>query len=473
MKGWKDDDIKKGIEAAMPQESEAYILMIENTILELKRKDNAVSVCVQEVKRYGVRWYERLAVAMVVLVVIFGGTFSIYPALAAEIPLISQCVYALSSTVEPKEAVVEKITEKVTEVLQAFLSEEQADIERLFNGQNELWRETVYLPMAYLRYLCNQEELHWAGDVDVTVQVNPGEVETKKKAFVYDVNVTFELIAKDRTVQGREECAFRILENTKGYYVQEVELQSEDYRKYVDDYMALYDALIVSDDLQEQIQYENALLIYQKSQADETYRFRTREEYLQTLLDGVADSGIIQQRKEQQISLIQEEQRLLKEGITDEIAVIEELASELMYRYYQGRGSGVVADFSDIMVRSAQTDLFFYEALLVAERTLQGVLQPLATVEKGQAEVLDYLQETENEIQVRFYVRTELDYGVGEEIILTFQRLDGTYMITGYDRAEGDGIYLNRLKPLAEQYYKDGMSREEANRLAYETVRRE
>lgn len=473
MKGWKDDDIKKGIEAAMPQESEAYILMIENTILELKRKDNAVSVCVQEVKRYGVRWYERLAVAMVVLVVIFGGTFSIYPALAAEIPLISQCVYALSSTVEPKEAVVEKITEKVTEVLQAFLSEEQADIERLFNGQKELWRETVYLPMAYLRYLCNQEELHWAGDVDVTVQVNPGEVETKKKAFVYDANVTFELIAKDGTVQGREECAFRILENTKGYYVQEVELQSEDYRKYVDDYMALYDALIVSDDLQEQIQYENALLIYQKSQADETYRFRTREEYLQTLLDGVADSGIIQQRKEQQISLIQEEQRLLKEGITDEIAVIEELASELMYRYYQGRGSGVVADFSDIMVRSAQTDLFFYEALLVAERTLQGVLQPLATVEKGQAEVLDYLQETENEIQVRFYVRTELDYGVGEEIILTFQRLDGTYMITGYDRAEGDGIYLNRLKPLAEQYYKDGMSREEANRLAYETVRRE
>ena len=250
MKGWKDDDIKKGIEAAMPQESEAYILMIENTILELKRKDNAVSVCVQEVKRYGVRWYERLAVAMVVLVVILGGTFSVYPALAAEIPLISQCVYALSPTVEPKEAVVEKITEKVTEVLQAFLSEEQADIERLFNGQNELWRETVYLPMAYLRYLCNQEELHWAGDVDVTVQVNPGEVATKKKAFVYDVNVTFELIAKDRTVQGREECAFRILENTKGYYVQEVELQSEDYRKYVDDYMALYDALIVSDDLQ-------------------------------------------------------------------------------------------------------------------------------------------------------------------------------------------------------------------------------
>lgn len=473
MKGWKDDDIKKGIETAMPQESEAYILMIENTILELKRKANAVSVCVQEVKRYGVRWYERLAVAMVVLVVIFGGTFSIYPALAAEIPLISQCVYALSPTMEPKEAVVEKITEKVTEVLQAFLSEEQADIERLFNGQKELWRETVYLPMAYLRYLCNQEELHWAGDVDVTVQVNPGEVETKKKAFVYDANVTFELIAKDGTVQGREECAFRILENTKGYYVQEVELQSEDYRKYVDDYMALYDALIVSDDLQEQIQYENALLIYQKSQEDESYRFRTREEYLQTLLDGVADSGIIQQRKEQQISLIQEEQRLLEEGITDEIAVIEELASELMYRYYQGRVSGVVADFSDIMVRNAQTDLFFYEALLVAERTRQGVLQPLATVEKGQAEVLDYLQETEDEIQVRFYVRTELDYGVGEEIILTFRETDGTYMIIGYDRAEGDGIYLNRLKPLAEQYCNDGMSREEANRMAYETVLKE
>lgn len=62
---------------------------------------------------------------------------------------------------------------------------------------------------------------------------------------------------------------------------------------------------------------------------------------------------------------------------------------------------------------------------------------------------------------------------MGEEIILTFQRLDGKYMIIGYDRAEGDGIYLDRLKPLAEQYCNDGMRREEANRMAYETVRRE
>ncbi len=500
MKDWKDDEIKKSIEAAMPQVPEDYALMIENTISELKRKNNTVSVCVQEVKRKddamadyvqetkritdvvagniketkrrGIRWYGRLAVAIMILVAVLGGTFTIYPALTSEIPLINQCVYALSPTVEPKEEVIEKITEKVTEVLREFLSGEQADIERHLRGENEAQDEKIYLPIAYLRFLCNREELHLSDDSDVEVQVNIGTIETKKKAFVYEVNATFELISKEGSVQ-TEECFFRIIENTEGYYVQGIELQSEGYQKYVEDYMALYGEPIISNDMPEQSRYDNALMIYQKSQAGETYRFEERKGYLQMLLEGINASKITAKQKERITALIREEQRRGKEGITEETRALEDLASELMYRYYQGRVSGVVADFSDILVRNVQTDLFFYESLLAAERTRLGVLQPLAHAEKGQAEVLDYLQESESEIQVRFYVRTELDYGVGEEIILTFEKIGGKYIITGYDRAEGDGIYLNRLKPLAEQYRKEGINWEEANRLAYETILKE
>ena len=486
MKDWKSTEIKKQIDAAMPQVPEGYALMVENTILELKRKDDTVlenvqeakqkddvvTVNAQEEKRYGMRWYGRLAVAMVTLVVILGGTFTIYPVLASEIPLINQCVYALSPTVEPKEEVIEKIMEKVTEVLREFLSGEQADIERHLRGENEAQDEKIYLPIAYLRFLCNREELHLSDDSDVEVQVNIGTIETKKKAFVYEVNATFELISKEGSVQ-TEECFFRIIENTEGYYVQGIELQSEGYQKYVEDYMALYGEPIISNDMPEQSQYDNALMIYQKSQEGEAYRFETREAYLQTLLEAIHASEIRELQKEQLTALIREEQRRVKEGITEETRALEDLASELMYRYYQGRVSGSVADFSDILVRNAQTDLFFYEALLAAERTSLGVLKPLVHVEKGQAEVLDYLQESESEIQVRFYVRTELDYGVGEEIILTFGKIGGKYIITGYDRAEGDGIYLNRLKPLAEQYRKEGINWEEANRLAYETILKE
>lgn len=471
MNDWKRTEIKKQIDAMMPQVPEQYTNMIENTIRELKRKDDVVTENVAETKRHGMRWYGRLAVAMVMLVVVLSGAFTIYPALASEIPLINQCVYVLSPTVEPKKEMVEKITGMVTEVLQAFLSGEQEDIEGFFE-ENEAQDEKIYLPIAYLRFLCNREELHLSDDSDVEVQVNIGTIETKKKAFVYEVNAAFELILKEGSVQ-TEECFFRIIENTEGYYVQGIELQSEGYQKYVEDYMALYGEPIISNDMPEQSQYDNALIIYQKSQEGEAYRFETRAAYLQTLLEAIHASKIKELKKEQLTMLIREEQRQVEAGITEEIRALEDLASELMYRYYQGRVSGSVADFSDILVRNAQTDLFFYEALLAAERTSLGVLKPLVHVEKGQAEVLDYLQESESEIQVRFYVRTELDYGVGEEIILTFEKIGGKYIITGYDRAEGDGIYLNRLKPLAEQYRKEGINWEEANRLAYETILKE
>lgn len=469
MNDLKNAKIKESIRDAMPQVPESYMAMVQNTISELKGADNAGREIVQEEKRRSMRWYRRVAVAVASLIVILGGTFSIYPALASEIPLINKCVYALSPTVEPRKPVVGEIKEKVTTVLYAFINGEQVEIEKHFLGEKWAQDENVYLAIAYLRYLGNREELQISGDVDIEIQAKVGSVEIKKKAFIYEVNTIFELISKEGAVQ-IEECSFRIIENIDGYYILKVELQSENYRKYADDYVTFYGEPVISDNIPEQVLYDNAFIIYQKSQAGKAYQIEQRKAYLQKLLERIGESQIERKHKERLNTLVQNEQYRLEAEITEEILKIEELASELMYRYYQGRVSGIVADFSDVMVRNLQTDLFFYEALLVAERTRLGILRPLAHAEKGQAEVLDFMQETVEQIQVRFYVWTKTDYGVGEEIILTFKKAEGEYMIIGYDREVGDGIYLNRLKPLAEQYRDEGMGWEAANRLAYERI---
>ena len=74
MNDWKRTEIKKQIDAMMPQVPEQYTNMIENTIRELKRKDDVVTGNVPETKRHGMRWYGRLAVAMVMLVVVLSGS---------------------------------------------------------------------------------------------------------------------------------------------------------------------------------------------------------------------------------------------------------------------------------------------------------------------------------------------------------------------------------------------------------------
>lgn len=60
--------------------------------------------------------------------------------------------------------------------------------------------------------------------------------------------------------------------------------------------------------------------------------------------------------------------------------------------------------------------------------------------------------------------------GVGEEIILTLEKRGAGWIVTGYDRTSGDGVYVNRLKPLAEQYRKKGLPWQEADEMAYQEL---
>ena len=145
-----------------------------------------------------------------------------------------------------------------------------------------------------------------------------------------------------------------------------------------------------------------------------------------------------------------------------------------MYRYYLGQKLMEMHDFSDIMERSKETDLFFYDVQLAVDKVLAGSLTALDTVEKGTAELLETIQSDDERMTARFHVKTEIAsgpmLGVGEEIILTFEKRGGGWIVTGYDLMNADDIYVNRLKPLAEQYKKKGLPWQEADEKAYRAL---
>lgn len=107
---------------------------------------------------------------------------------------------------------------------------------------------------------------------------------------------------------------------------------------------------------------------------------------------------------------------------------------------------------------------------LMIDRMAIGYLAPLVGVEKGYGEILEIIIEKQDMILASMYVKTIIDGGVGEEMILAFRKTDTGYIITGYDRTVGDGFYINQLKPLAERYVKEGYSRADANKKAYEEL---
>ena len=85
--------------------------------------------------------------------------------------------------------------------------------------------------------------------------------------------------------------------------------------------------------------------------------------------------------------------------------------------------------------------------------------------------MLEIIQSGDDRMTARFHVNTEITSGpmcgVGEEIILTLEKRGAGWIVTGYDRVNGDGVYVNSLKPLAEHYKETGLSWQNANEKAY------
>ncbi|MBR6110127.1 MAG: hypothetical protein IKQ36_10360 [Clostridia bacterium] len=396
--------------------------------------------------------------------------FAARPALAAEVPGIGSIVYAVS----PKKTANDADRERIEALLNdAFRSLSFCDYEaaaRCFRGDS-LSDRGNYLSAAYVDHLLAFGDYFPDGANAVELEIS--DLQAEQKAFRYTAHVTLNLISRDGTRFSTEDCTVQLWENTKGLYIESIEFDSAGFESFAVMYEDIFGTVPSHGAGLDLIPIDRAYLSYTRVLAEqEGARQRAdRLEHMLSELDAVNASADEKAIRE---NLITEELKKAKAEITPEVITVEQLASELMYRYWLGRKTGEACDFSDIMERNKQTDLFYWDAVLQAERVSLGALKPLVSVEPGTAEILETIDDTNELIKARFYVYTEIadgvSRGVGEEIILSIRKDDNGFTVIGFDRDVGDGYYTYGLKPLAARYIESGCSWQEAGQMAYEVL---
>ncbi len=154
---------------------------------------------------------------------------------------------------------------------------------------------------------------------------------------------------------------------------------------------------------------------------------------------------------------------------------VEWLAGEMQRRYYVGCMNLELMDFSDIMDRNEDTDLFFWDNQFASDRIKFDPDDKFTAVTIEEAYVKQIVNETESEITADVAVFTrhptpsipESGIGMDFQITVDKQRM----VIISYSEPFGySTIYTARLLPLASSYRREGLPWQEANKKAYEEL---
>ena len=154
---------------------------------------------------------------------------------------------------------------------------------------------------------------------------------------------------------------------------------------------------------------------------------------------------------------------------------VEWLAGEMQRRYYVGCINLELMDFSDIMDRNEDTDLFFWDNQLEIDLKKLGRGYNFVNVTIEEAYVKQIVDETETEITADVAVFTrhpapsipESGTGMDFRITVDKQRM----VIIAYSEFEGYATrYTGWLSWLASNYRKEGLTWQEANKKAYEEI---
>ena len=154
---------------------------------------------------------------------------------------------------------------------------------------------------------------------------------------------------------------------------------------------------------------------------------------------------------------------------------VEWLAGEMQRRYYVGCMNLELMDFSDIMDRNEDTDLFFWDNQFAIDLIKFDPDDSLTGVTIEEAYVKQIVNETESEITADVAVFTrhptpsipESGIGMDFQITVDKQRM----VIISYSEPFGcSTIYTARLLPLASSYRREGLPWQEANKKAYEEL---
>ena len=132
-------------------------------------------------------------------------------------------------------------------------------------------------------------------------------------------------------------------------------------------------------------------------------------------------------------------------------------------------------DFSDIMDRNEDTDLFFWDNQIAIDRMKFDPDDNFTRVTIEKAYVKQIVDETESEITADVYVLTRhptpalsMD-GIGMDFRITVDKQ--RMVIISYSEPNLCAtMYNDRLRPLASNYCREGLTWQEANKKAYEEI---
>ena len=154
---------------------------------------------------------------------------------------------------------------------------------------------------------------------------------------------------------------------------------------------------------------------------------------------------------------------------------VEWLAGEMQRRYYVGCMNLELMDFSDIMDRNEDTDLFFWDNQFAIDRIKFDPDDKFTAVTIEEAYVKQIVNETETEITADVYVFTRHPTpslsrsGTGMDFRITVDKQ--RMVIIAYSEPDACATrYKSWLGWLASNYRKEGLTWQEANKKAYEEI---
>ena len=154
---------------------------------------------------------------------------------------------------------------------------------------------------------------------------------------------------------------------------------------------------------------------------------------------------------------------------------VEWLAGEMQRRYYVGCMNFELMDFSDIMDRNEDTDLFFWDNQIAIDRMKFNPDYKFTAVFIKEVYVKQIVDETETEITADVYVFTRHPTpslsrsGTGMDFRITVDKQ--RMVIISYSEPNlCASRYTDRLLPLASNYRREGLTWQEADKKAYEEL---
>ena len=155
---------------------------------------------------------------------------------------------------------------------------------------------------------------------------------------------------------------------------------------------------------------------------------------------------------------------------------VEWLAGEMQRRYYVGCMNLELMDFSDIMDRNEDTDLFFWDNQLEIDLIKLNQADNYLSATPDEITVENIVSESETELTADMYVFMTLpsadpelsnDRGKRFQVTIDKKRM----IIIGYSEPDVcESRYNNWLSYLASNYRREGLTWQEANKKAYEEI---